>query len=135
MLVRSSWPAVAADAEGMTTRFYEHLFAIDAGAARLVTGTDMREQRGKLAQMLEVLVNALDDPDQLVPVMAALGKRHTHYGVELRHFDSVGEALTRAIGETPGVAFTPAVRQAWSETYALVASVMRRALTRPASPA
>jgi hemoglobin-like flavoprotein len=80
-------------------------------------------------------VNALDDPDQLVPVMAALGKRHTHYGVELRHFDSVGEALTRAIGETPGVAFTPAVRQAWSETYALVASVMRRALIRPASPA
>jgi len=132
--VRSSWPDVAADADAMTLRFYEHLFAIDAGAARLFAHTDMGAQRVKLAQMLEALVNALDDPDRLVPVIAALGKRHTHYGVESRHFDSVGEALLLALGETLGVAFTPGTRQAWSETYWLVASVMRRALVRASIP-
>ena len=135
LLVRASWPVVAGDADAMTTRFYEHLFAIDAGAARLFTDTDMGAQRVKLAQTLEVLVKALDDPDRLVPAVAALGRRHTHYGVEPRHFDSVGEALLRALGDTLGVAFTPAVRQAWAETYGLVASVMRRALVRAASPA
>lgn len=118
----------------MTRQFYEHLFAIDAGAARLFSDTDMEAQRVKLAQMLEVLVNALDDPDRLVPVVAALGRRHTHYGVESRHFDSVGEALLLALGHTLGDAFTPGVRQAWSETYGLVASVMRRALVRASSP-
>ncbi len=118
----------------MTRQFYEHLFAIDTGAARLFSDTDMVAQRAKLAQMLEVLVNALDDFDQLVPVVAALGRRHTHYVVESRHFDSVGEALLRALGETLGDAFTPSVRQAWSETYGLVASVMRRALVRASSP-
>jgi hypothetical protein len=76
---------------------------------------------------------ALDDPDRLLPPLAALAKRHTHYGVEPHHFDSVGAALLHALAETSGSAFTPELRNAWEEAYALVASVMQRALIRAAA--
>ena len=130
MLVRTSWPAVAERHDLLTARFYDHLFAIDESAARLFTGVDMAAQRVKLAQTLTVVVRSLDDLDRLLPAVAALGKRHTQYGVEDRHFDSVGEALLRALTDTLGDGFTTAVHAAWAEAYALLASVMRRALVR-----
>src|SRR5262245_33093504 len=133
MLVRASWPVVAARADEMTTRFYAYLFEIDASAARLFSHVDMAAQRAKLSQALTVVVNALDDPDRLLPPIGELGKRHARYGVEHRHFDSVGEALLRSIQDSLGDAFDRDVRQAWAEAYNLVASVMRRALVRAAS--
>jgi hemoglobin-like flavoprotein len=130
LLVRSSWPLIAERGDELSAQFYDGLFAIDASAARLFAGVDMTAQRAKLMQSLAVIVHALDDIDQLLPVVAALGKRHTRYGVEDHHFDSVGEALLLAFGVTLGTAFTPELRSAWTVAYALVASVMRRALTR-----
>jgi hemoglobin-like flavoprotein len=135
LLVRSSWPAVAADADALTTHFYARLFEIDDSAARLFAHVDMGSQRKKLAQALAVVVKVLDDPDQLLPAVAALGKRHAHYGVEHHHFDSVGEALIAALAATLGDGFSSDLHAAWAEAYALVASVMRRALIRAAVPA
>ena len=129
-IVRSSWPVIAENVDTVTTDFYAHLFEIDTSAARLFAGVDMAGQRAKLAQSLAVIVKALDDADRLLPPLAALAKRHTHYGVEPHHFDSVGEALLHALAITLGAAFTPALRRAWTDAYALVASVMQRALAR-----
>ena len=129
-IVRSSWLAIAANLDALTAHFYTFLFEIDASAARLFSGVDMAAQREKLAQSLAVLVKALDDPDQLLPAFAALGKRHVNYGVDHRHFDSVGEALLRAIAATLGDACTRDVHDAWTEVYALVSAVMQRALIR-----
>jgi hemoglobin-like flavoprotein len=129
-LVRSTWPLAATVPDSLTTCFYEHLFEIDQGAARLFGHVDMPSQRQKLAQSLAVVIHALDDPDRLLPALAALGKRHAHYGVEDRHFDSVGDALLWALSDALAEAFTPEVREAWAEAYAIVASVMRRALGR-----
>lgn len=132
--VRSSWALAVTDADALTTRFYAHLFAVDAGAASLFEGADMAAQRMKLVQTLAILVRSLDDSERLVHALAALGKRHTQYGVETRHFESVGEALLAALGDTLGPSFTPALRSAWAEVYELVASVMRRALIRAGTP-
>ena len=131
-LVRSSWVTLAERAELVTTRFYEHLFVVDPGAAHLFAGVDMAAQRVKLAQTLSVVVAALDNLDRLMPAVAALGKRHAGYGVEAHHFDSVGEALLQAFSDTLGDEFRDETRVAWSVAYTLVASVMQRALTRQA---
>lgn len=132
-LIRASWPDVAANADVVTANFYKYLFEIDDSAAHLFAGVDMATQRTRLAQALAVVVHGIDDPDRLLPAIAALGRRHAQYGVESRHFDSVGEALIAALGEAIGDGFTPEVRAAWSNAYALIASVMRRALIRPNS--
>jgi hemoglobin-like flavoprotein len=134
LLVRSSWPAVAADIETLAIHFYARLFEIDDSAARLFAGIDMTLQRKKLGQALGVVVHALDNPDLLLPAIAALGKRHATYGVEHHHFDSVGEALIAALATSLGNAFEPDLHAAWLEAYTLVASVMRRALTRAVVP-
>lgn len=126
--VRASWPRVAAQADSLAQTFYARLFDIDASAARLFAGVDMAAQRVKLAQALTVVVHALDDTDRLLPALAALAKRHARYGVEDRHFDSVGEALLWALANVLGNDFDDALREAWTTAYAIVASVMRRAL-------
>ena len=133
-LVRSSWSMVAERADAFTARFYEHLFIIDAGAAKLFTGVDMSVQQWKLAQTLGVVVQALDDLDTLLPAVAALGRRHTRYGVRHHHFDSVGAALLQAFVDTLGPRFTPAVRAAWMQAYSLVATEMQKALGNAPPP-
>jgi nitric oxide dioxygenase len=133
-LVRSSWPVVLTAADALAIHFYARLFEIDDSAARLFAHVDMVSQRRKLTQSLDVVVDALDDPDQLLPTVAALGKRHTKYGVEHHHFDSVGESLIAALGATLGDQFTAELQAAWTEAYALVSSVMRRALIRASVP-
>ena len=127
-LVRSSWSMIAERADAFTARFYDHLFVIDAGAAQLFNGVDMSIQQWKLAQTLGVVVQALDDLDTLLPAVAALGRRHTRYGVLHHHFDSVGAALLQAFVDTLGQHFTPAVRAAWVRAYSLVATEMQKGL-------
>lgn len=130
LLVRASWPAIAANADALTTTFYDTLFEIDDSAARLFAGVDMTAQRTKVAQTLAVAVNSLDDLDVLLPAVVALGKRHAAYGIEDRHFDSVGTALLQAFSATLGDAFTPELQNAWSEAYGSISAVMRRELVR-----
>jgi nitric oxide dioxygenase len=129
-LVRSSWSTIAQNADEFTSRFYAHLFLIDDSAARLFTGVDMPAQRRKVAQTFGVLVEALDNLDSVIPAVVALGARHAGYGVEPRHFESVGEALVLAMSETLGDGFTLEVRDAWVTVYTGVVSVMGPELTR-----
>jgi hemoglobin-like flavoprotein len=126
--VRSTWPIIAANTELLTERFYAHLFDIDESAARLFAGVDMTLQRTRLAQALAVVVHNIDNPESLMPTVAALGRRHAGYGVVDRHFESVGDALLWALTDVLGEHLDPAHRDAWANAYALIASVMRRAL-------
>ena len=129
-LVQDSWALAAPAVDDLARHFYARLFEIDPGAARLFATTDMVAQRKKFTDMLTSIVRAIDEPVELVPGAAALARRHTGYGVEDRHYDSVGEALLWALAETLGGALTPEARAAWVEAYALLASVMRRAAAR-----
>jgi nitric oxide dioxygenase len=94
----------------------------------------MTIQRWKLAQTLGVVVQALDDLDTLLPAVAALGRRHTRYGVLHHHFDSVGAALLQAFVDTLGQQFTPTVRAAWVRAYSLVATEMQKGLASAPPP-
>lgn len=132
-LVRSSWTLVSSNPDALADRFYAHLFEIDQSAAGLFAKVDMIAQRAKLTQSLAVIVDALDEPERLLVSLAPLARRHTAYGVKARHFDSVRDALLWALADTHPVAFTAELREAWAEAYALVASVMRRAVERQAA--
>jgi len=126
-LVRSSWSKIAERADMFTARFYDHLFTIDESAALLFTGVEMTAQQWKLAHTLGVVVQALDDLETLLPAVALLGKRHSQYGVQPGHFETVGAALLMAFADTLGSGFTPPIRTAWTEAYGLVSSVMQQA--------
>jgi hemoglobin-like flavoprotein len=129
-LVRESWRRFEPTLREAGARFYERLFALDPVLERLFAGVDMAEQEQKLMAMLAQIVQVIDQPDHLVGPVAGLGRRHVHYGVKDRDYESVGAALLWTLEEALGSAFTPDVRAAWSEAYLVVATIMRRAAAR-----
>ena len=129
-LVRESWVRISADADAVARRFYEALFELAPHARTLFERIDLEAQRRKFVQMLDDILRMLDDPGRCIPELAALGRRHAEYGTDFADYDTVGAALLTALEESLGGAFTPAVRDAWMETYRTIAGIMRRAATR-----
>jgi hemoglobin-like flavoprotein len=129
-LIRESWARLQPYAGSAAAVLYAHLFELDPLSARLFAATDMEAQGRKLIQMLEEIVKVLDQPESLVSQVADLGRRHVGYGVRDADYESLGAALLWTLEDTLGPAFTPEVRDAWSEAYLLLASVMRRAAAR-----
>ncbi len=126
-LIKSTWTMVIPIADTAAACFYDRLFEIDPGLQPLFAATDMKSQRKKLIQALATVVNALDDIDAVLPRIEALGRSHAHYGVEDRHYISVGSALIQTLEQGLGEAWNDRVRDAWIEAYGLVSSVMKNA--------
>jgi hemoglobin-like flavoprotein len=125
-LVQDSFAAIAPIADDAAALFYRRLFEIDPRLKAMFKG-DMAEQRRKLMQMLTAAVKGLDRLAQLVPVVEDLGRRHAGYGVEDKHYDTVGEALLWTLEKGLGAAFTPQAKEAWATVYGLLASTMKNA--------
>ena len=125
-LVQDSFAAVVPRADEVTAMFYGRLFELDP-TLRPLFKTDMAPQRQKLAQMLTAAVKGLDRPEQLIPVVRELGRRHATYGVVEAHYDTVGAALLWTLEQQFGSAFTPEVKDAWTDVYSLLATTMKEA--------
>jgi hemoglobin-like flavoprotein len=129
-LVRESWARFEPIAVESARFFYSKLFELDPEAERLFARTNWEAQYRKLMDMFAEIVRVIDRPDDLVPEVADLGRRHVHYGVHESQYDSVGTALLWTLEQGLGEHFTPEVRDAWTEAYQLVSAIARRATTR-----
>jgi len=129
-LVRDSWTRFEPVAVQSAEFFYEKLFELDPEARRLFARTDMEAQGRKVMQMFAEIVRTLDQPEALVSEVADLGRRHVHYGVRDSQYDSVGIALLWTLERGLGPGFTAEVRNAWTEAYLLLSTVLRRAAAR-----
>lgn len=127
ILVQESFALVVPIADTAAQLFYSRLFELDPALRPMFRG-DMREQGQKLMQMLTVAVRGLDRLDAIVPAVQALGRRHVAYGVRPKDFDTVASALLWTLEQGLGDAFTPAVRDAWTAVYGLLAGVMKAAM-------
>lgn len=125
-LVQSSWAKVAPNAEQVAVLFYGRLFEIAPEVKPLFKG-DMAEQGKKLMQMLAVAVNGLPKLDTILVPVQQMGERHTGYGVEPQHYDSVGAALLWTLEQGLGEDYTPEVADAWKTTYVTLSTVMKEA--------
>ena len=133
-LVRESWAQFEPVAVESAAFFYEKLFELDPEAQRLFARTDMVAQGHKVMRMFAEIVHILDRPEALVTEVADLGRRHVGYGVQDHQYDSVGIALLWTLERGLGPAFTHEVRDAWTEAYLLLSSVLRRATARASQP-
>ena len=123
VLVRSSWKRVESIAPAAAALFYDNLFAADPQLKALFK-TDMAHQGERLMKMIGAAVDKLDDLPTLVPVLEDLARRHAGYGVRKSHYETVGIALLKTLGQGLGGDFTPAMREAWARVYGLIAQVM-----------
>src|SRR5919199_37623 len=124
MLVQTSFAQVLPIADTAAALFYGRLFELDPSLRPMFRG-DMHEQGRKLMSMLRLVVKGLDRLEQIVPAIQSLGRRHVGYGVQDEHFATVGAALLWTLEQGLGASFTPAVRDAWTEAYTLLAGTMQ----------
>src|SRR4051812_3773138 len=122
-LVKDSFRKVLPIADQAAALFYARLFELDPSLRPLFRG-DMPEQGRKLMTMIATAVASLDRLDAIVPAVRALGARHAGYGVAEEHYATVGAALLWTFEKGLGAEFTPAVRDAWTNTYTLLANTM-----------
>lgn len=125
-LVRASFAKIELVAEEAAVLFYVRLFKLDPDLRRLFK-TDIREQGLKLMQMLAVVVEGLDRLDRLIPAVRELGARHAGYGVEDRHYETVGAALLWMLEKALDDDFDAETNEAWAIAYNLLAQVMKGA--------
>ena len=126
MLVQDTFDSIAPIADDAAALFYRRLFELDPSLRTMFRG-DMAEQRQKLMNMIGAAVRGLDRLEQLVPIVQDLGRKHVGYGVEDRHYDTVGAALLWTLEKGLGSGFTPEVKEAWAAVYGLLASTMQNA--------
>lgn len=118
-LVQSSFALVKPAARAAADAFYRRLFELDPSLRGLFHG-DMVHQGERLMQMIGAAVGLLERPETLFPVLHALGARHVGYGVLPRHYDTVGTALVRTLGDLLGEDFSAAHLAAWAAMFAIV---------------
>jgi nitric oxide dioxygenase len=122
-LVQSSFQSVLPIRALAAKLFYERLFVLDP-SLRPMFKTDLSIQGEKLMLTLATAVNHLRRPDQVVPMVESLGRRHAAYGVKDSHYKTVGEALLWTLEQGLGADFTPDVKDAWISCFTLVSTVM-----------
>lgn len=125
-LVKNTWKKVESIADVAAQLFYGRLFELDPSVRLLFTG-DMKEQGAKLMKMIGVAVNAVNEIDTIIEAVRSSGRRHVGYGVEEKHYETVGEALLWTLEKGLGDEFTPEVKDAWAVLYNEVASIMKDA--------
>ena len=126
-LVQKSWRQVLPISDTAAAMFYQELFRLDPGIKPLFKG-DMTEQGRKLVEMISTAVNGLPQLSAIVPAVQELGRRHARYGVRPQHYDTVGAALLSTLRRGLGDAFTPEVKEAWTETYTVLSRTMKDAV-------
>lgn len=125
-LVRSTFDMVEPIADTAAEIFYNKLFEYDP-ALQALFKSNMKDQGRKLMAALKLAVASLDDLDALVPVLQRMAVKHVEYGVKVDDYTPVGNALLFALKTGLAEAYTDEVKEAWTETYRVVATVMRQA--------
>ena len=126
-LVQATWRQVHPVAGRTAEFFYGRLFALDP-SLRPMFRADLREQGGKLMATIAVAVDSLAQLEDLASDVRALGRRHAGYGVEERHYATVGAALIWTLERVLGAGFTEEMADAWSTAYGVLADVMKEGM-------
>lgn len=121
--VRSSFDMVFANANDMTTAFYDRLFELAPGL-RPMFPADMSVLKQDFISKLAVLVGSLDQTTGLLSGADVLGRNHQRYGVMPEHYPVVGEALLWSLARGLGPHWTDEVEQAWRKVYGVIAQRM-----------
>jgi methyl-accepting chemotaxis protein len=123
-VLEQSFKLLAPKGEALVARFYERLFQKYPQVKPLFKSATMADQKKKLLASLVLVVQNLRHPAKLTRALEKLGGRHVAYGAQPAHYDAVGENLLAVLGEFAGRAWTPPVKQAWTEAFTAIKTIM-----------
>lgn len=125
-LIRESFERVRPMTSEAADHFYDRLFTQYPESRDLFRGTNMKLQKRLLMSALSSAVDAVDDLEAMTPILHQMGKRHSGYGVQIRHYPWAGDALLGTLEHLLGDAWNGELKQAWSEFYDELADSMIR---------
>ena len=126
-LVRTSYAALGEARTAMAADFYRRLFEADPSTKALFSkGPDVMAEM--FSTELESIVDAISSFDVVAPRLYDLATRHAGYGVQVRHFRLVGNALIAALAAALAPDWDDELEAAWRRAFDLVAEVMMGAM-------
>jgi hemoglobin-like flavoprotein len=123
-LLRTSFDLISP--EKFAHAFYVRLFE-RYPMLRSLFVQDISIQEHSLAATLQIIVQAAEQQEDLSQMLYLLGKRHVMYGVLPEYYPLLQTVLLETFSASLGERFTPAMRQAWTETYENVSAAMQQA--------
>jgi NAD(P)H-flavin reductase/hemoglobin-like flavoprotein len=134
--LKESFARVAMHGDEVPLFFYSDLF-LRHPEARDLFPISMAAQRDRLVHALAKIVSDVDNLDDLVVYLQALGRDHRKFGTAAEHYPAVGTSLLATLAHFNGPAWTADLAADWKAAYDLVAKVMIEAAdedarTRPA---
>ncbi|MGW0052735.1 globin domain-containing protein [Nocardia nova] len=136
-LIRTTFKAVAAEEGGpeqLARSFYALLFT-EYPQLRDFFPAALEVQRDRLVKAIGYAVDRLEEPEQLLPFLAQLGRDHRKYGVVAEHYAAVGNSLKSALRAHAGTElWTDEVEQAWDAGLALITQTMIGAADQETTP-
>ncbi len=124
-IIKQITPSVAANAEAITVRFYERMFAGNPEVKAFFNQAHQHSggQQRALAGAICAYFSQIDNLEVLLPAVELIAHKHCSLGVQPQHYPIVGKHLLDAIGDVMGDAATPEIVDAVAEAYGLLAEV------------
>ncbi|SIR63869.1 FAD-binding oxidoreductase [Williamsia sterculiae] len=128
--------AMNGDTDRFTTEFYARLFGAHPELRDLFPA-ELTTQKAALLSVLDHVLATVPDAathEQLVQVLAQLGRDHRKYGVEERHYGWFFEALMRQFAATMGREWDDEYSAVTTQAMMLTTGVMRGAAQSTTDP-
>lgn len=123
-VLEKSFARVRPQMTEFSSSFYNNLLTEYPQVQALFKNTDMAVQQEKLVKSLVLVIENLRQSDVLTNALRGLGSKHVQYGVLPEHYPLVGGALLKTFESYLGTDWTPTVKQAWSDAYGVITSLM-----------
>jgi len=134
IMVKKTWQKVLPDTETAAVLYYSKLLHLDPEIETLFKG-DVEIQGFQLIKVIAITIDQLERPAKAVPILQALGRRYSQYGIKPEHYQTMGYAFMWMLQQILDKDFTPYMKQAWGKTYVMMARIMRDAAHPPAQAA
>lgn len=122
-LVENSWDYILLNSPETGAVFYKKLFSIDPGLRQLFKG-DINSQSQKLVAMITFAVHKLNNLDEIIQDVKALGIHHKQNFVETEHYQTVASALLWTLEKALGKEWNDEVKDAWTAVYTALSVTM-----------
>ncbi|MES2674518.1 MAG: NO-inducible flavohemoprotein [Pseudomonadota bacterium] len=124
-LVKSTIPLLESAGVAITEHFYQRLFRFHPELKNIFNMSNQQSGRQQFALFNAIAAYAknIENPAVLQAAIERIAHKHTSLFVQPEHYDIVGHHLLETLQELAPDAFTPEIKAAWAEAYALLASV------------
>ena len=121
--VENSWDYVLLNSENTGAVFYKKLFELNDDLRQLFKG-DIKTQSQKLVAMITFAVHKLNNLEEIISDVKALGVQHQKISVRPEHYATAATALIWTLEQALGKHWNEEVKEAWVAVYTTLSRTM-----------